>query len=80
MACYILAHDLGTSGNKATLYDTEGNLKGSIVADYPTYYPGDGCVEQDPGDWWKAVCESTKTLLSETGINPADVASGLRHF
>ena len=26
---FILAHDLGTTGNKATLYDSEGALVGS---------------------------------------------------
>jgi xylulokinase len=74
MTQYILAHDLGTSGNKAALYDFEGVLKGSLVCDYPTYYPHDGWVEQDPDDWWKATCDSTKSLLGQTGVAAADVA------
>lgn len=74
MAQYILAHDVGTSGNKATIYSLEGKLMGSIVADYPTYYPNDGWVEQDADDWWKAVCTSTRELLEQTGIDPAQVA------
>ena len=28
---YILAHDLGTSGNKATLYGVDGTLRCSVV-------------------------------------------------
>ena len=44
---YILAHDLGTSGNKATLYDGDGVLRCSVVCGYPTHYPHDGQVEQD---------------------------------
>jgi xylulokinase len=71
---YILAHDLGTSGNKATLFSLDGRLEGSVVKDYPTYYPHDGWVEQDADDWWKAVCESTKTLLEKTGASPSDIA------
>ncbi len=31
MKRYILAHDLGTSGNKATLFTTEGKLVGSVT-------------------------------------------------
>ena len=31
MGAYILAHDLGTSGNKATLFSTDGKLIGSRV-------------------------------------------------
>ena len=33
---YILAHDLGTSGNKATLFDESGLLIASRTAAYPT--------------------------------------------
>ena len=35
---YILAHDLGTSGNKATLFDESGLLIASRTAAYPTDY------------------------------------------
>lgn len=74
MSKYILAHDLGTSGNKATLYDLEGNLRDSMVCDYPTHYPGDGCVEQNADDWWRAVCSSTKQLLERSKTPAGDVA------
>ncbi len=74
MKQYILAHDLGTSGNKATLYDLDGSLKGSLVCDYPTYYPHESWVEQDANSWWKAVCDSTKQLLEKTGIPAAEIA------
>ncbi len=74
MGNYILAHDLGTSGNKATLYDFDGKLHSSVVYAYDTYYPGPGCVEQDPADWWKAVCISTKQLIEKAGINKNEVA------
>jgi xylulokinase len=73
-ARYILAHDIGTSGNKATLFGLDGQLKGSVVRDYPTYYPHDGWVEQDADDWWGAVCDSAKALLEETGVSPSDIA------
>ncbi|MCX7711081.1 MAG: xylulokinase [Clostridia bacterium] len=71
---FILAHDLGTSGNKATLYDFEGRLRSSTVYEYPTYYPGPNCVEQDPEDWWKAVCVSTRELIEKAGINKKDIS------
>ncbi len=74
MGKYILAHDLGTSGNKATLYDFEGKLQSSVVYAYDTFYPGPGCVEQDPEDWWKAVCISTRQLIEKAGISKNDIA------
>lgn len=74
MSQYILAHDLGTSGNKATLYDLDGNLKGSFVGEYPIYYPADGWVEQDADDWWRVICDSTRGLIEHSGICASDIA------
>jgi len=74
MAKYILAHDLGTTGNKATIYDPVGNLLASSYDEYPTNYFGQNCVEQDPADWWRAVCSSTKAVIAAAGIDAADIA------
>ena len=74
MADYLLAHDLGTSGNKATLYDSEGNLCASELVSYPTYYPYSGWVEQDPEDWWHAVCAATRALLEKAAVSPHEIA------
>lgn len=63
---YILAHDLGTSGNKAVLYNTDGELVKSCTAQYKTNYYNGNWAEQDPEDWWRAVCESTRQLLQDT--------------
>ena len=72
---YMLAHDLGTSGNKATLFDAEGRRAGSVMAEYPTRFFNGSWAEQDPADWWRAVCESTRRLLAESGVAPGDVAA-----
>jgi xylulokinase len=72
---YILAHDLGTSGNKATLFSEEGKLIGSTVFTYDTNYFNETWVEQDPADWWRAVCETSRALVSETGVSNADIAA-----
>lgn len=70
---YILSHDLGTSGNKATLFHNNGTLVGSTLYEYETLYPHDKWVEQDPAVWWQAVCETTHTLLSKTNIKASEV-------
>ncbi|MCX7681368.1 MAG: xylulokinase [Anaerolineae bacterium] len=71
---YILAHDLGTTGDKATLFDEEGAIAASTFAPYTTAYPRPGWAEQDATDWWRAVRDSTRTLLSGSGIAAGDVA------
>lgn len=75
MGNYIIAHDLGTSGNKAVLYEQSGSLKGSAQYSYSTLYPHPGFVEQKAEDWWKAVCVTTKELLKTAGISAGDVAA-----
>ena len=70
---YILAHDVGTSGNKAALYSVDGSLKGSVVKEYPTFYPFSGWVEQNADDWWEAVCDSTLELLEKTDVPASDI-------
>lgn len=72
---YILAHDLGTTGNKAVLYSDEGRIVADRFCGYPTHHPRPGFVEQDAEDWWNAVCESTRRLLSQKAINASDVAA-----
>jgi len=71
MQKYLLAHDVGTSGNKATLFTVEGELIGSVTSSYDTRYYNANWAEQNPDDWWKAICLSTKQLLS--GIEKKDV-------
>jgi xylulokinase len=71
MAKYLLAHDLGTSGDKVTLFDTDGNSVSSSTIQYPVHYFGGHCAEQNPDDWWRAVAEGTRRAIE--GIRPADV-------
>jgi xylulokinase len=74
MKPYILAHDLGTTGNKATLYDQEGALVSSAFFGYKTEYAHTSWAEQDPEDWWQAVCASTRNLLEQTRVRADAVA------
>ena len=75
MKQYILAHDLGTTGNKATLYNAEGRLVSSAFYGYETEYAHTGWAEQNPEDWWTAVCVSTQTLLRQAGVRGDEIAA-----
>jgi xylulokinase len=75
MKRYILAHDLGTTGNKATLYNEEGALVGSAFYGYGTEYAHTGWAEQNPDDWWRAVCISTRDLLHKSKVQPSEVGA-----
>jgi xylulokinase len=69
----ILAHDLGTTGNKACLYDLSGKLIGSYYHSYETFYPRPGWVEQNPNDWWEAFVVSTKKVISSGKVDPSRI-------
>ncbi|MDD3339945.1 MAG: xylulokinase [Lachnospiraceae bacterium] len=68
---YLIAHDLGTSGNKASLFTTMGQLVKSCTIPYEVDYFGNNCAQQDPEDWWKAVCTATRTILE--GVDASQV-------
>jgi len=70
----VLAHDVGTTGDKATLYDEEGSLVGSRFVPYETSCPRVAWLEQSPHDWWRSLCEATQTLIRDSGAGPADIA------
>lgn len=72
---YILAHDLGTSGNKATLFSAEGKLVTSEVFSYGCHYFNGIWAEQEPEDWWQAICVTSRNLIAKAGIDAGDVAA-----
>ena len=52
MAVYILAYDLGTTGDKATLFDEREKLVTASFETYVTISPKAGWAEQAPDDYW----------------------------
>ena len=82
----VIAHDLGTGGNKASVYDVNGHCLATSFVPYETSYPETGKHEQCPDDWWSAVVQSTRALLrdsrepldrgttSQVVVDPNDIA------
>ncbi len=75
---YLLAHDVGTSGNKAVLVDTDGVIQATAFAPYPIHYPCPDWAEQAPEDWWRAVVSTTRQVMQQSGVSPRDVL-GIAH-
>lgn len=70
---YVIAHDVGTGGNKAALISSQGVVLESEFEPYATQYPHAQCAEQDPEDWWRAVSVTSQRLLDKTQVSPRDV-------
>lgn len=59
---YLLAHDLGTSGDKAVLYAEDGSLVYSCTRTYDMKIEHANWCEQNADDWWQAVVEVTREI------------------
>ena len=73
MGEYIIAHDLGTSGDKAVLFDTDGNLLKSVQNTYTTRFFKGVWAEQNPESWWEAFCKSNHELLESRDVSEVSV-------
>ena len=74
---YYIGVDLGTSALKLLLTDESGNVIKSVSRSYDVAYPKPGWSEQNPEDWWEAVCSGIKELVVDidaTGIKGIAVA------
>jgi xylulokinase len=67
----FLALDLGTSGVKAGVVDTKGQLIATSSERYPTTTPQPGWVEQDPETWWGACGQALREVTRH--IDPAQL-------
>src|SRR5579875_3131652 len=65
MEALALGIDVGTSTTKGVVADAEGKVLWTATASYEFTQPRPGWAEQDPADWWKAVCKVVRTLLGE---------------
>ncbi len=68
---YAIGIDLGTSSIKVVLLDDEGKTVGTASADYPLLKPQPSWREQNPADWWQALCRTVRQVLE--GISSAEV-------
>ncbi len=71
---YLLGIDIGTSACKVAVFNREGEVIASGNGDYKVYYPQQGYAEQDPEEWWNAICSTTKNILQEAEIDPSEIA------
>lgn len=74
MKPYLLGIDIGTSACKIAVFDRNGQVIAAASEPYPVYYPHEGWAEQDPEEWYAAVCRAIRRMLAENDIDPAGIA------
>ncbi len=72
---YVISYDIGTTGVKSCLFEIGEtiNLISAAMEGYKLYILPDGGAEQDPEEWWQAMCSTTKTIFENCDIKPEQV-------
>ncbi|MDU1845832.1 MAG: FGGY-family carbohydrate kinase [Niallia nealsonii] len=73
---YLLGTDIGTSGTKTILMDTDGNLIAQDLQEYDILTPKPLWAEQWPDVWLEATKASIKNTVEKSGI-PAEKIRGI---
>jgi xylulokinase len=73
----LVSVDVGTSGARATAYDTAGALLLEVRRPYPTRTPRDGWAEQDAARWRSSSLSALATLIARLGRGHTIHAIGL---
>ncbi len=71
---FALSYDIGTTGVKTCIFQLGETIKmvAAASAGYKLYVFPDGGAEQDPDEWWQAMCDTTRKVLS-SGIDPHNI-------
>ena len=72
---YVISYDIGTTGVKTCLFEIDSaiTLVSAAMEGYNLYIMPDGGAEQDPDEWWSAICSTTKTVFSKCDIKPEQI-------
>ena len=70
----LLGIDIGTSACKVAAFDLQGKVIAQSNMPYNVYYPQQGWAEQDPDEWWAAICAGIKEILDSSDVSADDIA------
>jgi xylulokinase len=65
----VMGIDLGAGSLKTMLVALDGRVLGSASADVTTRSPHQGWSEQDPAEWWRAICTTVPQALVRAGCS-----------
>jgi glycerol kinase len=72
---YILALDLGTTGNRAFLFDSSSKVVAQTYKELTQYYPQPGWLEHDPQEIWHSTCALAQSVIQTAQINANEIVA-----
>jgi xylulokinase len=72
---YILGIDIGTTGCKSAVFDTEGNMVSVSSEEYSTLKPAPDASEQEPNQWWEASQRTLRDVLNAISLDENELQS-----
>ncbi len=72
---YILALDLGTTGNRAFVFDANRQIVGQAYLELKQYYPQPGWLEHDASEIWEATISVIQSAIASSKISPSQIAA-----
>ena len=73
---HVVSYDIGTGSVKTCLFSVSTEkvvLLASEAANYPMTVLPNGGVEQNPDDWWLAMCQTTRKVMQKSAIAPQQI-------
>ena len=72
---YILSLDLGTTGNRAILFNRQGDIVGQVYKELTQHYPHPGWLEHDATEIWQEVNSCIQQVVKEQNADPQEIAA-----
>ncbi len=72
---YILALDLGTTGNRAFVFNRDARIIGQAYKELTQYYPQPGWLEHNPQEIWEDTCWVMENAINNAQITPDKIAA-----
>ncbi len=66
---YVIGLDVGTTGTKAVVCDSEGKIYSKGYKEYDLIFGESGRVSQRAEDWYEAACFAVRSAVFESGID-----------
>lgn len=75
MSVHVIAYDIGTTGIKTCIFEISDKitLVGAATQGYGLQVYDNGGAEQNPEDWWEAMCTTTARVLQDKNIGAEQI-------